>query len=89
MSSQQCVITVVLQPGFNLRGLLHNDRFLVMCLPMKDTQMTTQELAEFWKVSILFLIYKIYFLFLYTKFKTILKFNLFIQFSSLFGHTIV
>lgn len=49
MSSQQCVITVVLQPGFNLRGLLHNDRFLVMCLPMKDTQMTTQELAEFWK----------------------------------------
>lgn len=49
--AQQCNVTVMLQPGFNLQGLLRNDRFLVMCLPMKDTKMTVQELTEFWKIG--------------------------------------
>ena len=56
--AQQVNVTVTLQPGFNLRTLLHN-KFLVMCVPMKDPQMTVEELAEFWKVKLLKL-YKIF-----------------------------
>jgi len=42
---------VVLQPGYNVRGLLYNDRFLVMCLPLKNTNATAQELSALWKVN--------------------------------------
>ncbi|XP_011697966.1 PREDICTED: motile sperm domain-containing protein 2-like [Wasmannia auropunctata] len=47
--SEQRNVTVVLQPGYNVRGLLYNDRFLVMCLPLKNTNATTQELSVLWK----------------------------------------
>ncbi|XP_011631817.1 motile sperm domain-containing protein 2-like isoform X1 [Pogonomyrmex barbatus] len=47
--SEQRNVTVLLQPGYNVRGLLQNDRFLVMCLPLKDTNATSQELAVLWK----------------------------------------
>ncbi|XP_033328315.1 motile sperm domain-containing protein 2 [Megalopta genalis] len=46
------VISVVLQPGYNLRNLLHNDRFLVMCLPLKDANTSAQEIAALWKSEI-------------------------------------
>lgn len=46
---EQCSISVVLQPEYNVRGLLHNDGFLVMCLPLKDGKMPAQELAALWK----------------------------------------
>lgn len=42
---------VVLQPGYNIRGLFNNDRFLVMCLPLKNINATTQELTALWKVN--------------------------------------
>ncbi|XP_024936528.1 motile sperm domain-containing protein 2 isoform X2 [Cephus cinctus] len=51
MPTQECNVMVTLQPGYNVHGLLRNDRFLVMCLPMKDTKMTSQELTEFWKTG--------------------------------------
>ncbi|XP_043286137.1 motile sperm domain-containing protein 2-like [Venturia canescens] len=47
---QSTNVTVTLQTGYNLRTLLQN-KFLVMCVPMKDPQMTTEELAEFWKTG--------------------------------------
>ncbi|XP_077260747.1 motile sperm domain-containing protein 2 [Temnothorax americanus] len=47
--SEQRNVMVVLQPGYNVRGLLYNDRFLVMCLPLKNTNATTQELSVLWK----------------------------------------
>ncbi|XP_020287427.1 motile sperm domain-containing protein 2-like [Pseudomyrmex gracilis] len=47
--SKQRSITVILQPGYNVRGLLHNDRFLVMCLPLKNDNATPQELTVLWK----------------------------------------
>ncbi|XP_029051687.2 motile sperm domain-containing protein 2-like isoform X1 [Osmia bicornis bicornis] len=46
---EQRVISVVLQSGYNLRGLLHNDKFLVMCLPLKDANASNEELAAIWK----------------------------------------
>lgn len=48
--SEQRQIIVILQPGYNVRGLLHNDRFLVMCLPLKSASITAQELTVLWKV---------------------------------------
>lgn len=51
LPSQQVTVTVSLQTGFNLGTLLHNDKFLVMSLPMKDSKMTGEELAEFWKMN--------------------------------------
>ncbi|XP_034942102.1 motile sperm domain-containing protein 2-like [Chelonus insularis] len=50
LPGQQITVTVSLQPGFNLRSLLHN-KFLVMCLPMKDSKMTAEDLTEFWKTN--------------------------------------
>ncbi|XP_032679586.1 motile sperm domain-containing protein 2-like isoform X2 [Odontomachus brunneus] len=47
--SEQKSITVVLQPGYDVRGLLHNDRFLVMCLPVKNADITAQDLHTLWK----------------------------------------
>lgn len=47
--SEQRTVTVVLQAGHNIRGLLQNDRFLVMCLPLKNGNATTQELTALWK----------------------------------------
>ncbi|EFN71009.1 Motile sperm domain-containing protein 2 [Camponotus floridanus] len=47
--SEQRSVVVVLQPGYNIRGLLHNDRFLVMCLSLKNANTTPQELAALWK----------------------------------------
>ncbi|KAK2576563.1 hypothetical protein KPH14_005236 [Odynerus spinipes] len=47
--SERCSVTVVLQSGYNLRGLLNNDRFLVMCLPVKNVTATAQELTTIWK----------------------------------------
>ncbi|XP_054012731.1 motile sperm domain-containing protein 2-like [Hylaeus anthracinus] len=49
LPQEQRTVSVVLQPGYNVRGLLHNDRFLVMCLPLKDANMSPQELATLWK----------------------------------------
>lgn len=46
---QSTNVTVTLQTGYNLRTLLQN-KFLVMCVPVKDPQMTTEQLTEFWKV---------------------------------------
>lgn len=47
--SERCSVTVVFQPGYNLRGLSNNDRFLVMCLPVKNSTATAQELMAIWK----------------------------------------
>ncbi|KAF7385774.1 motile sperm domain-containing protein 2-like [Vespula maculifrons] len=47
--SERCSVTVVFQPGYNLRGLSNNDRFLVMCLPVKNAAATAQELTTIWK----------------------------------------
>ena len=44
-------VSVILQPGYNIRGLLHKDRFLVMCLPLKDANMPAEELAALWKIE--------------------------------------
>ncbi|XP_043248458.1 motile sperm domain-containing protein 2-like [Colletes gigas] len=52
LPQEQRVVSVVLQPGYNLRGLLHNDRFLVMCLPLKDANILPQELVALWKDEI-------------------------------------
>ncbi|KAF7988489.1 hypothetical protein HCN44_001062 [Aphidius gifuensis] len=51
LPAQQVTVTVSLQTGFNLGTLLHNDKFLVMCLPMKDSKMNGEELADFWKTN--------------------------------------
>ncbi|KAL0116879.1 hypothetical protein PUN28_010034 [Cardiocondyla obscurior] len=47
--SEQRNIMVVLQSGYNIRSQLYNDRFLVMCLPLKNTSATAQELGALWK----------------------------------------
>ncbi|XP_014481736.1 PREDICTED: motile sperm domain-containing protein 2-like [Dinoponera quadriceps] len=47
--SEQKSIAVVLQPGYDVRGLLHNDRFLVMCLPVKNADIAAQDLHTLWK----------------------------------------
>lgn len=44
-------INVVLQPDFQ-SPTLTRDKFLVMNLPVSSADMTTQELAELWKVLI-------------------------------------
>ncbi|XP_076170048.1 motile sperm domain-containing protein 2-like [Ptiloglossa arizonensis] len=49
LPQEQRTVSVVLQPGYNLRGLLHNDRFLVMGLPLKDANPSAQELVALWK----------------------------------------
>ncbi|EFN78120.1 motile sperm domain-containing protein 2 [Harpegnathos saltator] len=46
--SEQKSIMVVLQPGYDVRGLLHNDRFLVMCLPV-NADITATDLHTLWK----------------------------------------
>lgn len=46
---EQRIITVVLQPEYNVRRLVHNDRFLVMCLPLKNANATPAELTALWK----------------------------------------
>ncbi|XP_076286455.1 motile sperm domain-containing protein 2 [Lasioglossum baleicum] len=46
------VVSVVLQPGYNLRSLVHNDRFLVVCIPLKDANTSAQEIAAIWKSEI-------------------------------------
>ncbi|KAK0081503.1 hypothetical protein PV325_012053 [Microctonus aethiopoides] len=51
LPTQQVTVSVSLQPGFNLRTLLHHDKFLIMSLPMKDSKMTVEELADFWKTN--------------------------------------
>ncbi|XP_017788200.1 PREDICTED: motile sperm domain-containing protein 2-like [Habropoda laboriosa] len=45
-------ILIILQPEYNVRDLLHNDRFLVMCLPLKDPIASGQELAALWKSEV-------------------------------------
>lgn len=49
--SERCSITVALQSGYNLHGLINNDKFLVMCLPIKSSTLTAQELTTIWKSS--------------------------------------
>ncbi|XP_076169948.1 motile sperm domain-containing protein 2-like isoform X2 [Ptiloglossa arizonensis] len=49
LPQEQRAVSVVLQPGYNVRGLLHNDRFLVMALPLKDASPSAQELVALWK----------------------------------------
>lgn len=51
LPSERSSVTVVLQSRYSLRGLLNNDRFLVMCLPVKNATATAQELATIWKSS--------------------------------------
>ncbi|XP_012286682.1 motile sperm domain-containing protein 2 [Orussus abietinus] len=43
-------VVVMLQPGYEIRGWLHNIKFLVMCLPITESEMN-KELAEFWKTA--------------------------------------
>lgn len=51
-SGEDRSITVTLQQGYNLvRGPLGNDRFLVMCLPLKNNQVTPDELINIWKTN--------------------------------------
>jgi hypothetical protein len=45
-------INVVLQPDFQ-SPTLTRDKFLIMNLPVTSADVTTQELAELWKVLIL------------------------------------
>ncbi|XP_046734885.1 motile sperm domain-containing protein 2-like [Diprion similis] len=44
--AQNAQVTVMLQPGYALHGLPRNDKFLVMCLPMKDANASIPDL---WK----------------------------------------
>lgn len=39
-----------MQSGYNSQNLAPNDRFLIMCLPINDDKLSTQELVQFWKV---------------------------------------
>ncbi|CAK9829257.1 Motile sperm domain-containing protein 2 [Anthophora retusa] len=52
LPQEQRTILVILQPEYNIRGLLHTDRFLVMCLPLKDPNTSGQELAALWKSEV-------------------------------------
>ncbi|KAL7299847.1 hypothetical protein TKK_0007181 [Trichogramma kaykai] len=48
--SETTAVTITMQPGYETRNLLPNDKFLIMCLPIKNSQkFTNQELVEFWK----------------------------------------
>lgn len=46
---KEMVISIVLQQEYNVRGLLHADRFLVMCLPLEDPSMTLEHVVALWK----------------------------------------
>ena len=52
LPQEQRTISVVVQQEHNMRGLLQVDKFLVMCLPLKDPNASAQELAALWKVII-------------------------------------
>ncbi|CAK9802935.1 Motile sperm domain-containing protein 2 [Anthophora plagiata] len=52
LPQERRTVSVILQPEYNVRGLLHNDRFLVMCLPLKDPNTSGQELAALWKSEV-------------------------------------
>ena len=47
--SASVIISVVLQPDFQFPAL-SRDKFLVMNLPVESADLTSQELAELWKV---------------------------------------
>ncbi|OAD59468.1 Motile sperm domain-containing protein 2 [Eufriesea mexicana] len=49
LPQEQRSISVVVLQEHNLRGLLHVDKFLVMCFPLKDPNTSAQELAALWK----------------------------------------
>ncbi|XP_043514882.1 motile sperm domain-containing protein 2-like isoform X2 [Frieseomelitta varia] len=49
LPQEQRTISVVVQQEHNMRGLLQVDKFLVMCLPLKDPNASAQELAALWK----------------------------------------
>ncbi|KAG6797794.1 motile sperm domain-containing protein 2 [Apis mellifera caucasica] len=49
LPQEQRSISVVVQQEHNVRALLHVDKFLVMCLPLKDPNTSAQELAALWK----------------------------------------
>lgn len=48
--SQKIGVMITMQPGYNSQNLLPNDRFLIMCLPIKDEKLSAQDLIDFWKV---------------------------------------
>ncbi|KAJ8664740.1 hypothetical protein QAD02_006402 [Eretmocerus hayati] len=48
---QKVNVNVTLQPGYGTRNLAPNDRFLIMCLPIKNSKLSTQELVDFWKAN--------------------------------------
>lgn len=49
LPQEQRTISVVVQQEHNIRGLLQVDKFLVMCLPLKNANASAQELAALWK----------------------------------------
>ncbi|XP_033352538.1 motile sperm domain-containing protein 2-like isoform X1 [Bombus vosnesenskii] len=49
LPQEQRTISVVVQQEHNMRSLFHVDKFLVMCLPLKDPNASAQELAVLWK----------------------------------------
>ncbi|KZC04919.1 PREDICTED: motile sperm domain-containing protein 2-like [Dufourea novaeangliae] len=51
LPQQQRIVNVVLQPEYNVRGLSDNDRFLVMCLPLKNANTPAQKLSALWKTE--------------------------------------
>ncbi|XP_048263648.1 motile sperm domain-containing protein 2-like isoform X2 [Bombus affinis] len=49
LPQEQRTISVVVQQEHNMRSPFHVDKFLVMCLPLKDPNASAQELAVLWK----------------------------------------
>lgn len=50
LPGNSATINVVLQSGPNVTLLLNKDKFLVMCMEMKDLNASQQDIAEIWKV---------------------------------------
>ncbi|XP_014208541.1 motile sperm domain-containing protein 2 isoform X2 [Copidosoma floridanum] len=49
LPSQSVSVTITLQLGYDHRSLVPNDRFLIMCLPIENKEMTNTDLIDFWK----------------------------------------
>lgn len=51
MGAQSITVTITLQSGYDFRSLVPTDRFLIMCLPIDNKELTSAELIDFWKVE--------------------------------------
>jgi len=49
LPAQSVLVTIMLQSGYDYRSLIPSDRFLIMCLPIENKELTSTELIDFWK----------------------------------------